>query len=271
MPFAPDPLQRQRGYKVKGLTTLVNQGFTYRYDPESGIYYRDQNWEGTSKAIDSFSSQLARNKTSHSADTQHGTGRLTVSTPLSNYLDTLEVRYELVSEFIEKDSFSHPTISAAALAYDANIDSETELTWRAEVEAAVQNGYPDGSFDAVFDSQVKLLRNGITGYENENLVIRRYRKAPGTNPLGWRVSILDGKYIYTTAQLGLPDDLAWNLPDITDEAQFPVSIAGETKWGWRRRPTSNVWTREFIEQSSEFVLAEWALLYYREATGSANW
>jgi hypothetical protein len=274
MPFQNLNFGAKTGSKVKGQGSPVFQGSQYRYDPSEGVYIRETQWAGSEKSIASLSSKYAATRIGHTAEVQNGVGHLTSRAPLAEVTNQVEERYELVSEFIEKDGFSHPTVSASAFAWDDTITTTGIKSFRKYVEDEVEEHQSipfGGPALVVLNRMVKHLRNGLTGYERENIIIRRYRKAPGNNPLGWQASILDGKYIYTTAQLGLPSDVAWQLPDITDGNLFPVSIAGELKWGWRRRPTTNVWAREYIEQSSEFVLAEWSLLYYEEATGFAGW
>jgi hypothetical protein len=256
---------------VKGRGTPIFQGTSYRYDPSDGVYYKEDKYGGSADAIASFSSQLSTVKAGHSAEVDEGKGTLVRRVPLATVTGDVEERYEIVSEFIEKDLFAHPAVSDASIQYDRAIGSEGDTTFRKTAENAVENHLPSGMKSTIGNKVIKHLKNGITGYERENLVIRRYRKAPAEQISGWPVSLLEGRYIYTTAQLGLPYGLAFEIPDITDGTLFPVSIPGEVKWGWRRRPSSSVFSREFVEQSCEFVLAEWSLLLYEESTGDASW
>lgn len=257
------------GYKVKGSAGPHLQHVRLEYDPQDGTYTQEATYSGSKAAIEGQSVQFKQKNRKHAAFIEdNGRGQLVQSTPLSSG-EALEasVRYEIHSEFLEQDLFRHNTVSDAADVFDAAAAADGD-TFRKTAEEAVNQmvSFTPGS---VIARVVTHLRKGVTGFERESIVLRRTRKAPffGGNQVP-TVAILDGRFIYTTEQLGLPDTIAFSLPALGD---LPTSDWDDVAWGWRRRPSSIVYEGAYVEQSSEFVLAEWSLLLYEPANGPAAW
>lgn len=258
-------------YKVKGSAGPFIQDKRFQYDPEDARYYVETTWGGSARAIEGQSAQLrGKNKAHVSIVEPNGSGQTIERVPLAALDSNLEVtvRYEIATEFIEQDIFRHKTISDEADAFDA-AQGDGEVTFRKFIEAAVEENDASITAGTVKDRVVKHLRKGLTGFEREYIVLRRSRKLPftGVAPVP-PAAILDGRFIYSTEQLLLPEAVAFALPNLDD---LPTSDWDDVQWGWRRRPSSVVFAGDYIEQSGEFILAEWSLLLYEVAQGTASW
>lgn len=256
-------------YKVKGTAGPIIQSQRLTYDSEDARYYIETTYGGSVKAIEGLSSQFRQKNKDHYATLEdNGAGQLTLRQPVSAKDSEIEstVRYEISNEFIEIDGFRHKTVSDEADAYDATVSTGGD-TFRKRVEDGISTATSDPS--NILNRMILHLRKGVTGFEREYIVLKRSRKLPYAGAASVpQASILDGRFIYSTAQLGIPASVAFSLPDL---ASLPTSGWTDVQWGWRRRPSSVVFTGEYIEQSSEFALAEWSLLYYEIAAGSASW
>jgi len=101
------------------------------------------------------------------------------------------------------------------------------------------------------------------------VVVKRSRRIPRQSSLVNTsiATVGEGKYIYTTSQLGLPDDIAFSVPDRS--ALTPIS--SDYVWGWRRRPSTSTIEGMFIDQNSEFILSQWSTLFYTVSQDNASW
>jgi hypothetical protein len=257
-------------YKVKGSAGPFIGPIRLVYNPEDGTYIQETTFVGSARAIEGQSAEFRNKNKGHTSLLElNGTGETTLQTPIaikSTPEDQAPIRYEIATEFIEQDIFRHKTISDAADIYDA-ARAEGEDSFRKFCEKAVDE--IAASADPTQERVTTHLRKGLTGFEREYIVLRRSRKLPFTGAgIVPQASILDGRFIYSTGQLGLPAAVAFGLPDL---ASLPTSDWDDVIWGWRRRPSSVVFEGNFIEQSSEFILAEWSLLLYELAQTSATW
>lgn len=258
-------------YKVKGKAGPFIQDQRFSYDPSDATYYLETTWGGSARAIEGQSTDFRSRNLAHTSflDT-NGTGQTVQRTPIAVKGNDLEstVRYEIATEFLEQDIFRHKAVSDEADSYDASQGTGAQ-TFRKFCEAQVEENDASITEGSIIDRVVTHLRKGYTGFEREYIVMRRSRKIPftgkGAPP---QASILEGRFIYSTDQLGIPDIVAFSLPNLGD---LPASGWEDVLWGWRRRPSQIVFQGDFIEQSSEFVLAEWSLLLYEEAVGQASW
>lgn len=257
-------------YKVKGTAGPVIQSQRLTYDPEDATFYNEVTYGGSAKAIQGLSNEFRQKNKGHYATLEdNGAGQLTLRQPIGTKVDEIEssVRYEISNEFIEIDGFRHKTVSDDADAFDIAVP-EGAGTYRSIAEDAVNSGAAFAA-NSILGRMITHLRKGVTGFEREYIILKRSRKVPfaglGSIP---QATILDGRFIYSTAQLGIPAAVAFALPDLSS---LPASGWTDVQWGWRRRPSSVVFEGEFIEQSSEFALAEWSLLFYELAGGPASW
>lgn len=258
-------------YKLKGDAgpTIVSEG--YEYDVQTGAYVHVIDYEGSSKAILGLG-QGAAGRKSHALELRGGAGRATFREPVHNLTpDYGSIRYEVASEVVEKEIWEHPTIIAAMDLYDgANPDEDT---WREQAETAAKAG-ANYSLDPTWQEVVHMLKSGVTGWEKEYIVVRRTRKIANQDlqfppPVVTNIANFDAmQYVYSTAQLLLPTQIAFTVPN--SDTLVP-SNAAYAFWGWRRRPSTVTYEGNFIEQSGEFLLAEWSSLLYTQSTVNASW
>lgn len=262
------------GYKVKGTAGPILQGIRYEFDPATAELVKETSWGGSTRAIEGQVTDFRnRNLAFHSILEENGRGVTIQRTPVFNKGESLDllVRYEIATEFLEQDLFRHKTVSDAADAFDLAAADGAD-TFREEAEQGVRQ--KSSTSNTVLGRVVEHLRKGVTGFEREYIVLRRSRRipfnGPAINAIGGlpQAAILEGRFIYSTEQLGVPAAVAFSLPDL---ASLPQSDWVDVQWGWRRRPSNVVFEGGWIEQSSEFILAEWSLLAYEVATGPASW
>lgn len=262
------------GYKVKGNAGPILESVRFEFDPATAELVKETVWGGSTRAIEGQATDLRnRNLAFHSILEETGRGQTIQRTPVFNKGESLDllVRYEIATEFLEQDLFRHKTVSDAADAYDLAAADGAD-TFRAAAEEAV--GAKLSTSNTVLGRVIEHLRKGVTGFEREYIVLRRSRRipfnGPAINAIGGlpQVAILEGRLIYSTEQLGVPAAVAFSLPNLND---LPQSDWADAQWGWRRRPSSVIFDGGWIEQSSEFILAEWSLLAYEVATGAASW
>ena len=259
-------------YKVKGNAGPHLQQERFTFDPAEARWYRERTWSGSARAIEGQAVQLRNAGIGFEAILEErGVGFSFERTPLSTppQIATSDVRYEISTEFLEQDIFRHKTVSDDADTYDAALADGAD-TYRKFAEKAVDE--IKASITPIQQRVTEHLRKGLTGFEREYIVLRRSRKVPyfgKASGSGFvKAAVLDGRFIYSTGQLLLPAAIGFTLPDLS---ALPTSDWDDVQWGWRRRPSSIIFTGDFIEQSSEFVLAEWSLLAYEIAGSDATW
>ena len=241
------------------------------YDPATASTTRERLYEGTKSAIQFFGKVNTLNKKDSDTRFADGMGYARVREGVEKEATT--VRYEIGVEVLEEEIWTHPDIKDEMAAFDlVAVDQlgTAQESYRKRAENAVSediDNAPDNATYPLFREVVRLLREGVTGWEKEYIVLRRYRRIPSNLDTGSnRASLNTTSLIYTTAELDLPDDVYFNVPDTDDLA----SSDGYT-WGWRRRPSQVVYDGIYVEQSSEFVLAEWANLLYPLAGENSGW
>lgn len=258
---------------VKGSRAVQLIRQDYRYDSQSGAASIEREYHGSVQSAMGFFGRFWGGKDNVSAQIEGGTGRVIVQTPVENVATEQEFseRYEVSVEFVEKEIWQNPAVAAEARRYDDFVETNgqaddpyyrelAEDLARRKVLASVNVvDYP------ILAQVVRYLRDAVTGYELEYIVIKRTRKISRN---GGRVaSVGDGLMVYSTDQLQLPRDIAFSVPN--SSMQTPIS--SDYFWGWRRRPSTSSVDGLYIEQSSEFILAQWASLFYTQSTVNASW
>lgn len=257
---------------VKGSKAIQLVRQEYRFDPQQQTNVIEREYQGSTASALGLYTKSVGGIDNVSVQLDGGVGRVVTQSPASIGKNAEEYteRYEVVTEFVEKDIWQIPAVAQEARIHDAAVDAggvDGDYYYRelAEYYATKKTAGLNAATYPLFAQVVRYLRDGVTGYELEYVVIKRSRRIPrGFSRI---VSIGDGLVYYTTAQLGLPDDVAFSVPDST--ALTPIS--SDYAWGWRRRPSQSVIDGMYIEQSSEFILSQWSTLAYQPAGGSAGW
>lgn len=244
----------------------------YRYDANTNAIQAEEEYQGTVRSAAGEFVKRTGGADNVVYQNEGGIGRVVVTSAIQDIPAGQEYseRYEVLTEFVEKDIFQIPEVALEAKDYDSKVDAtgtEGDPYYREAAEQAATNKLAlpvDANAYPLFQSVVRYLRDGTSGYEVEYVVIRRSRRIPRGSDIV--ASIGDGLNIYTTAQLGLPPDVAFAVPDSSALEPVPDYI-----WGWRRRPGNSTVEGTFLEQSSEFILAQWSTLAYTQASGGAAW
>lgn len=194
---------------------------------------------------------------------------LTARIPTSlGVIETPPDRYEISTESQDKDIFEHPLVVYEMNIYDPSL-VEGEKTYRKLAEEFVEKGKEafDNQVYPNFGKLIRHLKSGVTGYQIDFLVLRRFRKVAldyGNSPVG-RISLDSGLFIYSTGQLNLPQDIAFTLP------ATPSDPSSDYSWGWRKRGQRVEIMGNYAEQTVELVFAPWSTLLYENATGDLSW
>ncbi len=243
---------------------ITRTGFSFNTD--TGLYTQEIEYSGSKAGIQGLANTFANRNQDHRLDNEDGLSRVTVFIPQqgSEALD----KYEVMWEMEQRNIWSHPTVAAAAKAYDDALVDTGDQTFRDIAEDAV-SGKIGLTPTGIMAQVIANLRAGIDGWEQEYVTLRRTRVIPPD--FGSAANISAASLIYTTDQLLLPSSIAFNVPSDADISGFPNSDPDNFQWGWRRRPSTSSIQGQSNEQTSEFILAAWSLLFYEAASSNADW
>lgn len=258
---------------VKGSKAIQLVRQDYKWDPSTNAGMVEREYHGSTSSALGFYSKYVGGISNASVQLDSGVGRVVIQSPTSatvrQDVDYVE-RYEVSVEFVEKEIWQVPAIAQEARTHDDAVDAggvDGDMYYRELAEYCAQRRKTllNQAIYPLFAQVVRYLRDGVTGYELEYVVVRRSRKVArnGQNI----ASVGDGLLIYSTAQLQLPDDVAFSVPD--SSAITPIS--SDYIWGWRRRPSTSSVEGMFVDQSSEFILSQWSSLFYTQSSGVASW
>ena len=262
---------------IKGTSAVQLVRQEYRYDPQIDGTVLESEYHGSTKSALGFfgRSKGAGNNVSVSLD--NGTGRVVIQRPVGTAKEENQYteRYEVAIEFLEKEIWQNTEIAQEARRYNALIDSSAsaeDMYYREACEeiATKKLKFTINPIDyPLAEKVIRYLRDGVTGWETEYVVVKRSRRIPREQSLVNTsiATVGEGKYIYTTAQLGLPDDIAFSVPD----SSSLTPISSDYVWGWRRRPSTSTIEGMFIDQNSEFILSQWSTLFYTVSQDNASW
>lgn len=247
-----------KGYQ--GLTLISEEP---AFDAETGQRQFDVTWAASKAVIFGFANDLEADNVSYRVGNNGPvyfiTARVPQNQPIQEDLD----RYEISTESQDKSIFEHPTVIEDAATFDAAAASAAD-TYRKRAEDAVQA--QDVGPTATFGSVVRHLKNGVTGFQVDFIVLRRFRKIDLTYAYAaGKFSLDDGSFIYSTAQLNLPANVAFALP------ATPADPSVDYAWGWKRRGQRVEIVGVYVEQTVELVFAPWSTLTYSNATGPLDW
>jgi hypothetical protein len=257
---------------VKGSKAIQLVRQEYRYDPQQQASIVEREYQGSTASALGLYSKTSGGNTNVSVQLDGGIGRVVTQVPTFVTVNQeYTERYEVVTEFVEKDIWQIPAVAQEARSYNAFVDNSGQIDdpyYREVAEQVAANKLAVTIIPAdypLFAKVVRYLRDGVTGYELEYVVIKRSRRIPRGS--GTVASIGDGLVYYTTAQLLLPDDVAFSVPNSTSL----TPISSDYAWGWRRRPSQSVVEGMYVEQSSEFILSQWLTLAYSASSTEAAW
>lgn len=259
---------------IKGTAAVQLVRQEYRYDPQVNGTVFESEYHGSTKSALGFFGRNKGTGNNVSVSLDNGTGRVVIQRAVGTDGEQTQTteRYEVAIEFLEKDIWQNTQIAQEARRYNELIDlsgSAEDLYYREACEeiAVKKLQFTINPTDYPLAAQVvRYLRDGVTGWETEYVVVKRSRKiARSSSPQ--IATVGEGKYIYSTAQLGLPNDIAFSVPD----SSTLTPISSDYVWGWRRRPSTSTIEGMFIDQNSEFILSQWSTLFYTVSQDNASW
>jgi hypothetical protein len=246
------------------------------YNAETKTYTETYEYKGIESAIRGLEIQMQQRGLSYRVSHDGPIWTMQVDIPTQEVDENLD-RWEVFTESTEKSLFELPDIIEIAEDFDAGRNSSADLTFRSEIENAAQNGYSDilnaymELISAEWISAINILvshfRAGVTGWQLDLLVLRRTRRVEAYVSNGFPLTLDAGLYYYSTAQLNVPGNVGFTLPDYPD-APGSVSIY---EWGWRKRSQRVESVGSFVEQTVELVFAPWSTLAYTASNADLIW
>lgn len=255
----------------KGYAGVTVSAEEPQFDAETGSLWVDVTFKGSRNAIFDVGTDLRAQGVSYQASQDGPIHSLRARMPTIINTDQPEDRYEISTEAQDKSIFEHPMAVAAANSYDSALTSAGAETWRRVIENAIEEigepGFQGDALDTTTEGKViRHLRAGVTGWQIDFIVLRRFRQvALEYARAAGKINLDDGQYIYTTAQLNLPDAVYFNLP------ATPEDPSDDYSWGWRKRGQRVEIVGNFAEQTVELVFAPWSTFLYTPAGGNLAW
>ncbi len=238
------------------------------FDAETGTRYKDQTFAGSKGAIFGLANSLEAENISYRTSNNGPIYSLSCRFPF--YDATVENldRYEIATESLEKSIFEFPSVIEDAGIYDALLTSgqRTYREWAEEsARTKLEDGAPAGSYP-LQETVIRHLKNGVTGFQNDLIVLRRFRRIDLTyGYAGGKMNLNEGQLIYSTEQLQLPGDIAFVVPNT------PANPSDDYAWGWKLRGQRVEIIGIELEQTVELLFAPWSTLLYESAVGNLDW
>ncbi len=254
-------------YVWKGATLSLVAQEPY-FDASSGESGAEVTYSGTQGAIYGLTPGYKAQGISFRISQSGPVHIITARIPDSIVSDLPPDRYEITTTSQDKDIFEHPDVIAEMNAFDSTL-TEGQKTYRKLAEENVDKNFAtdvvDGTYP-LYDNVIRHLKAGVTGFQIDFLTIRRFRVlsieyAGGAGAF----SLSAGSYIYTTAQLQLPDGVAFTLP------ATPTAPSSDFAWGWRNTGQRVEIVGSNAEQTIELVFAPWSTLAYAPSVGNLSW
>lgn len=246
-----------------------------QFDAATRLYFRNRVWQGSEAAIAGL--ELGFQDTGYNYTvTNDGpiyqiATRVNLTDPDTEAVD----RYEISTESTEREIWRIPAVFQEAKLL-ANTQGPGDRTYRQQAEDMAENNTPpdldtaaNGPFP-LFLSVVANLIGGTPGFPVDYILLRRFRRVEiqFSQGITGKMNLDDGKILYTTAQLQLPNDIAFVVPNppaaLTEFDRFFL-------WSWRKRAQRTEFIDQWVEQTIELLFAPHELLDNRIASGNLAW
>jgi hypothetical protein len=237
------------------------------FDAETGVRQFDQTFAGSKSVIFGLARSFEEDGISYRVSNNGPIYTVTARVPQNDPVLENPDRYEIFTESQSLSLFQLPGIVTEMQAYDALLSDgdQTYKQW-AEQYADEKNSVISNVTYPLFASLVSHLRAGVTGYEEDNLVLTRFRQIENNYAIGaGKFTLRESGQVYSTAQLNLPSDIAFGLADL------PTGTLGLGRWGWRLRGQRIQRMGSLTEQNIQLTYAAWSLLAYDDATENLDW
>ena len=252
-----------KGTGAKGPIKILD---AIRVDADGGRY-RDEQWIGESTAIRSLYYAIRDHSPDADArEVSEGNSpliKLISSTRLANESGVEPTEeWTFTTELLERSLFEVPAAAAEAVTYSQTVGPLSQ--YRHDIEKAAEDGEGLPSNLASLPTAVEILRllgMGVTGWEDETVVLRRTRRAQLDYNFAFYVQ--EPKFIFTTDQLGVPAEFQYRFNEL-----FTGPTPVGTMLGWRLRTQELTQSGDQMEETIEWMAGYWSLLFYVAATES---
>lgn len=241
------------------------------FDAETGATQFDQTFAGSKEVIFGLARSFEEDGISYRVSNTGPVYSIVARVPQIQSIPP--DRYEISTESQDKSIFEHPDVIFDAADYDEAVGSGAQF-YRDLCEKSVHEPQQinDGNFSdpvnqrATMEKVIRHLKNGATGFQIDFIVLRRFRQVDiKFANAGGKFNLADSSLLYSTAQLNLPQEVAFQLP------ASPADPSTDYSWRWKRRGQRVELVGTLVEQTVELVFAPWSTLLYTNATGDLNW
>ena len=243
-----------------------------RWESETLSYWINRTYQGRQDAIAGLEVGLQTAGIDYDITNEGPVYQLTTRIPIVSP-DTASVdRFEISTESSEVEIWTLPAVFEEAQRL-ANALVAGERGYQKLAEDFVEDGTPHNlTFAAypLFFEVVKHLRGGVKTFPVDFIVMRRFRRIDREFSIGatGRMNTDNGNFLYSTAQLNLPSDVAFVLPvSPATNALWDASF----RWSWRKRGQRVEFVDQWVEQTVEVLFAPHSLLVNQIATGNLIW
>ncbi len=240
------------------------------FDASTGVREFDQTFAGSKEVIMGLAVGFEEDGISYRVTNNGPVYVITARVPQMDPAQENPDRYEIFTESQSLSIFQLPGVQEEMEAYDALIQ-DGEQTYRqwAEQYADEKSSIIDDGVYPLFAQVVRHLRAGVTGYEDDNLVLVRFRQIENNFAVGaGKFNLSSNALVYTTSQLNLPSDVAFTLTDLPSGIS---NLSQDYRWGWRVRGQRVERIGSLTEQTIQLTFAAWSTLAYADAGGNLNW
>lgn len=248
---------------VKGSANPVLVRSFPNWNAETKTYTYEIEYQGTETAIRGLEANAKAGGLSYRISHDGPVFSIYITQPVVEIDENLD-RWEISTESTEKSLFELPAIVTAAEGYDAAL-VDGEKTFKQECEDAVNTKAALIEAEPNAYEVIRHLRAGVTGWQVDLVTLRRTRKIELGTAFNYGISLDTGLLIYSTAQLNVPNDVAFALP------ATPSDISDLFTWGWRKRSQRVEIVGQFVEQTVELLFAPWSTLAYTNSGSNLAW
>ena len=175
------------------------------------------------------------------------------------------IRWSVSTAVIQTDIFSFPSIAAEMESYPPG-----PTAYRKGVEASLEDGIdiiavPDGAIieEATYPWAYKALqelRYGTTHFQEDRIILRRRETISGRVAAAPAMKVGISRLIYSTAQLQIPTNVPFTLPNLASLEARP-----ESTWGWLFQGRDVEYDGVVTDRVHEFALYAWSTNLYTVA------
>ena len=256
--------------KWKGSAGPILSHEEAQYDSENLQYTKRANWFGRSDAIAGLELALQAQGLDYDVRNDGPVYNLTTRIPYTNPDTEAIDQYEISSESTSISIWELPSVADEILRHDASAASPPH--YRQKVDDFIETGSVviDGNSFPLFEVVVRHVQTNKITFPLDSVILRRFRRITRQYARGstGKMNLDDMKVIYTTAELGLPSDVAFVTPDAPT---LPATLVGDFIWGWRKRSSRTEFIGQWVEQSYELIFEQHSLLAFSQANANLIW